>query len=246
MNMLLSLKSAGFAACAVCMFSVAAPVHATYRFTYNSQPIHWNFSVRNQDEYIDVGSEDMPDFSLFFDVPNSWLQTSERTEFMMPTPTIRMWNETVKYTVSPGTSNVVSMYDGDQIWGWLFNFDLVPVFAPDADPLTVATNRVFNVSSASNMASCPCDNISISMNDIAWVGGKPIANGTIGINYRALNSLAPTWTITPISAVPEPESIWMMASGLGLLGWLHRRKRRADFHRAADRQSRRQTMNHIT
>jgi hypothetical protein len=236
MNMLLSLKSTGFAACAACLFGVVTPAHANYRFTYNSQPVDWNFSVRNYSEYIDVGSEDMPDFSLFFDVPDSWLQAGERTDFLMPAPTIRLWNETVKYTVIPQDGNVIVMYEHGDIWGWFFNFDLVPVFAPDADPLTVATNRAFSIGSASNIASCPCDNISISMNDIVWVDGKPVANGTIGINYRALNWFVQPWTITPISAVPEPDQLWMMLGGMGVLGWLARRKRRAGFPRDIDRQ----------
>jgi len=209
------------------MFGIAAPAHASYRFTYNSQPIPWNFSVQNDNDFIDIGSGDMPDFSLVFDAPNSWLHATEPTEFVMPTPTIRLWNETAHYTIIPNDGNAVAMTDNGQIFGWRFGFEFVPVFGPDADPLTVATNKIFSIYSTANMgASCPCDNVTISMNDVAMLNGQPVSNGSILINYRGVNQFAPTWTIAPVSAVPEPESMWMMFGGLSLLGWLTRRRDR--------------------
>lgn len=53
--------------------------------------------------------------------------------------------------------------------------------------------------------------------------------GTDGIksNYVALDSLNITSTATGISPVPEMETYLMMAAGLGLVGWMRKRKARA-------------------
>ena len=73
-----------------------------------------------------------------------------------------------------------------------------------------------------------------SWHDPEWIvtGGYSVTSGVRENAYRAVfgNVDGYTYRFTPqtqltVSAVPEPETYAMMAAGLGMLGWLARRKR---------------------
>jgi hypothetical protein len=213
--------------CALVFLTMTRPAHADVRFHYDSEPIPWNFTAINDWESSEIGSQYKPDFSIFFDVPDSWTHPTETTIFTIPTPTIRMWNESVKYTIEPNGEQALRIGTDGSILGWRFGYSLTPVFGPNADPRAVAMNTRYDIYSTNSMgSSCPCDNITLYLNGIAYQNGQPVPTDRILINYRDTNEWGNQWSVSPVSAVPEPHAYGMMLGGVGMIGWIAGRKRK--------------------
>jgi hypothetical protein len=228
MKVLQTVKAAGAAMCVLTMLTIMGAAHADVRFHYDSAPIPWNFTAINDWEYSDRGSQYKPDFSIFFDAPSSWAHPAETTIFTIPTPSIRMWNESAKFTIKPNGDQLVMVDPTGSILAWRFGYSLTPIFGPNADPRAVAINNRYDIYSTNSMgSSCPCDNITIYRNDVAFQNGRPVPTDRILINYRDTNIGGTQWSIGAVSAVPEPDTYGMMLGGVGMIGWLVRRKRKS-------------------
>lgn len=58
-----------------------------------------------------------------------------------------------------------------------------------------------------------------------WSGNRAVAAFDQGMDERA-QTLSLSWQPMALSAaVPEPQALWLLAGGLGQLGWRMRRRR---------------------
>jgi hypothetical protein len=153
MKVLQTVKAAGGAMCALIMLTMAHSAHADVRFHYDSAPIPWNFTAINDWEDSTIGSQYKPDFSIFFDAPDSWAHPAETTIFTIPTPSIRMWNESAKFTIEPNGDQLVMVDPAGSILAWRFGYSLTPIFGPNADPRAVAINNRYDIYSTNSMGS---------------------------------------------------------------------------------------------
>jgi hypothetical protein len=224
-------------ACGLAVFAVSILMppmaSATVRFTYDGDPLPWNFSALNDSLFLDVGSTDMPDFSISFDGQDGWLHPAGTTIFTIPIPTVRLWSETRQYTMTPAGDALLMIDPDGSISGWRFGYEFSPIFTPDDNPAVVAANRSLFIFSTNSMgSSCPCDNFSIFEN---YIGEGPAPDvGELVINYRDTNgNHGSPWSIAAVSAVPEPANYAMLMGGLGMLGVMASRRRRESPSRRA-------------
>lgn len=212
---------------------VAPVANATVRFTYESGPLTWLASVVNDQVFFDDGSSDTPFFSISFDAPDSWLTPGKRTEFSIPEPTVRIWNERRPYTLSSefyAPATIVIDPDGS-VSDWVLGYQVSPIFGANDSPSVIAENKHYEVYSAGTGSFCACDHFDIVTNYVGQ-GPNPVVGEMYKI-YTADNLNGPYWSVTqiadtpPISAVPEPASYGMMLGGLALFGVMGWRKRAA-------------------
>ena len=217
---------------------LATAAHAKVQFTYNSNPIEFNFS-QVDGEYNDfIGANEKPSFSISFVAPDNWLAPKEeRTDFsftdfdVSATININEQDVGVTYTVTPwDTWNDISVLPDGSIFGWRFGFDVAPIFAVGTPAEIIHQNKSYSIYSAVNLgASCPCEAFDVYKNrmDVFTLNRSlnPLVVGTISSHYQSVNENN-NWVISPVSAVPEPETYAMMMGGLGLFGFMVNRKRK--------------------
>ncbi|HTH45009.1 MAG TPA: PEP-CTERM sorting domain-containing protein [Oxalicibacterium sp.] len=207
------------------------------RFTYTSDAIEWESSKLYGDDYV-LDNDVSPVFTVSFLLPGNWLTLSTPTTFTIPNqPDITLSNYTRPSTFGPNAINSVTVGQNGDVTHWNFSFAFDPVFVPTGNPLDDAVDKLVNsrakIFSKYGPALCDCDVVQMRYNTATILsGGHPFLIGPVEVNYRDGN-LPSNWSLSLVSAVPEPSTYLMMLGGLALLGALAKKQKRLPHARLA-------------
>jgi hypothetical protein len=199
------------------------------RFTYTSDEIEWESSKLYGNDDV-IGDDVAPFFTVSFLLPGNWLDLSTPTTFTIPNqPDITLSNYTRPSTFAPNAINSVTVGQNGEVTNWNFSFAFDPVFIPSGNPLDDAVEKLINsrakIFSKYGGALCDCDVVQMRYNTATILsGGHPFLIGPVEVNYRDANAQS-NWSLSLVSAVPEPSSYLMLLAGLALLGAWAKRER---------------------
>ncbi|HEX2603118.1 MAG TPA: PEP-CTERM sorting domain-containing protein [Oxalicibacterium sp.] len=199
------------------------------RFTYTSDEIEWESSKLYGDDYV-IGDDVSPFFTVSFLLPGNWLDLTTPATFTIPNqPDITLSNYTRPSTFGPNAVNSVTVGQSGEVTHWNFSFAFDPVFVPTGNPLDDAVDKLVNsrakIFSKYGGVLCDCDVVQMRFNTATILsGGHPFLIGPVEVNYRDANAPG-NWSLSLVSAVPEPSTYMMLLGGLALLGAFAKRER---------------------
>jgi hypothetical protein len=213
-------RFATLAAC-TCAMTFAAQVHAKTNlvYTYDSAPLTWQSAILYGNDDDQFGSYVNPVVSFSFIAPESWLSLTTPTTFTIAAKSVQVDFDVpyFHYYVDPGSGGSVTIGAGGAVLGW--DFDVgghVGNWILDDPTLLIAT---------SFGTGCNCDTFDYGLNiTYSSHGGPAIVLGRAEAFYSGASNIN-GWQVAAISAVPEAPEYLMMAGGLGLFGWMSRRRK---------------------
>jgi hypothetical protein len=222
MKTMKSITMLGVCACAVA-FTTQAHAKTNLVYTYDSAPLNWQWATLYGVDDDTFGSFVTPIVSFSFTAPTSWLSLTTPTTFTIPKINAVQVDFDLPYHdyfVDPGSGGTITVGAGGAILGW--DFDVGGhVGKWDIQDPKLLISSAFGV-------GCNCDTLNYSTNiTYSPHDGPPIILGR-GVAFYSGASNINGWQYAMVSSVPEVPEYLMMASGLGLIGWLARRRRTAD------------------
>lgn len=219
MKTMKSITMLGVCACAVA-FTAQAHAKTNLVYTYDSAPLDWQWATLYGVDDDTFGSFVTPVVSFSFTAPVSWLSLTTPTTFTISKIQSVQVDFDVPYHdyfVDAGSGGTVTVGAGGTILGW--DFDVGGhVGKWDIQDPKLLISSAFGV-------GCNCDTLDYSTNiTYSPHDGPPIVLGR-GEAFYSGGSNINGWQYAMVSSVPEAPEYLMMASGLGLIGWLARRRR---------------------
>jgi hypothetical protein len=211
----------GACACALA-FTTQVDAKTNLVYTYDSAPLDWQWSKLYGVDDDQFGSYTTPVVSFSFTAPTSWLSLTIPTTFTIPKINSVKVDFDVPYHtyfVDPGSGGTVTVGAGGSILDWDLDVGGHVSKWDISDPKLLISSSLGSG-----------DTLDYSTNIIYLQHGEtPIILGRGEAFYSAAAN-AGGWQFASVSSVPEVPEYLMMIGGLGLCGWLARR-------RTADRQS---------
>ena len=193
------------------LISFAQSSLAYMQLTYKAEEIAWNYAYLYGNPDSDIGTYDLPSFTLSFKSPLEELSATAPTIFTLSNPDLEFEPGIMQNPyLNPGSRGSVTVNPDGTIKSWNFILKL-------SELTPIMSNGHINILSKGGKNTCNCDEVLFKQ--ILWTEvthQRLIKLGLMEIDYLDGNN-ADNWTI---KQVVEPQAYSLMIFALGFIGLL--------------------------